>query len=172
MHTPALPPMTLVAHSALSGRAQRELAFMAGCDLTMYRAEHYVRTLFPSAPDLEDCSGCDYARNPSVRCWLTSNSASARLPPRSNRCCNRSKSTHCAAICRDSSKKAAAPIFNAGAPRWTRPHAARGYCAVRRFDDGRRRAQSRRRTQRRTIARSHRVRDSQVHAKSKSQLGI
>jgi len=54
VHTPALPPMTLVAHSALSGRAQRELAFMAGRHLTMYRAEHYVRTLFPSVPDLED----------------------------------------------------------------------------------------------------------------------
>jgi hypothetical protein len=54
VHTPALPPMTLVAHSALSGRAQRELAFMAGRHLTMYRAEHYVRALFPSVPDLED----------------------------------------------------------------------------------------------------------------------
>jgi len=54
LHTPALPPMTLVAHSALSGRAQRELAFMAGRHLTMYRTEHYVRTLFPSVPDLED----------------------------------------------------------------------------------------------------------------------
>jgi hypothetical protein len=54
VHTPALPPMTLVAHSALSGRAQRELAFMAGRHLTMYRAEHYVRTLFPSVQDLED----------------------------------------------------------------------------------------------------------------------
>jgi len=54
VHTPALPPMTLVASSALSGRAQRELAFMAGRHLTMYRAEHYVRTLFPSVPDLED----------------------------------------------------------------------------------------------------------------------
>ncbi len=54
VHTPALPPMTLVAHSALSGRAQRELAFMAGRHLTMYRTEHYVRTLFPSVQDLED----------------------------------------------------------------------------------------------------------------------
>lgn len=54
VHAPALPPMTLVAHSALSGRAQRELAFLAGRHLTMYRAEHYVRTLFPSVPDLED----------------------------------------------------------------------------------------------------------------------
>lgn len=54
VHTPALPPMTLVANSALSGRAQRELAFMAGRHLTMYRAEHYVRALFPSVADLED----------------------------------------------------------------------------------------------------------------------
>ncbi len=54
VHTPALPPMTLVANSALSGRAQRELAFLAGRHLAMYRAEHYVRTLFPSVPDLED----------------------------------------------------------------------------------------------------------------------
>jgi predicted small lipoprotein YifL len=54
VHTAALPPMTLVAHSALSGRAQRELAFMAGRHLTMYRVEHYVRTLFPSVADLED----------------------------------------------------------------------------------------------------------------------
>jgi len=54
VHTPALPPMTLVAGGALSGRAQRELAFMAGRHLTMYRAEHYVRALFPSVPDLED----------------------------------------------------------------------------------------------------------------------
>jgi len=30
------------------------LAFMAGRHLTMYRAEHYVRTLFPAVPDLED----------------------------------------------------------------------------------------------------------------------
>src|SRR5664280_2798879 len=54
VHTPALPPMTLVASSALSGRGQRELAFLAGRHLTMYRAEHYVRALFPSVPDLED----------------------------------------------------------------------------------------------------------------------
>ncbi len=54
VHTPALPPMTLVAGGALSGRAQRELAFLAGRHLTMYRAEHYVRALFPSVPDLED----------------------------------------------------------------------------------------------------------------------
>jgi len=51
---PAMPPMTLVASGALSGCAQRELAFMAGRHLTMYRAEHYVRALFPSVPDLED----------------------------------------------------------------------------------------------------------------------
>lgn len=54
VHTPALPPMTLVASGALSGRAQQELAFLAGRHLTMYRAEHYVRALFPSVPDLED----------------------------------------------------------------------------------------------------------------------
>jgi hypothetical protein len=54
VHTPALPPMTLVASGALSGRAQLELAFLAGRHLTMYRAEHYVRALFPAVPDLED----------------------------------------------------------------------------------------------------------------------
>jgi hypothetical protein len=54
MHMPALSPMTLVAGRALKGRAQRELAFMAGRHLTMYRAEHYIRALFPSVPDLED----------------------------------------------------------------------------------------------------------------------
>ena len=54
VHSPSLPPMTLVASRALKGRAQRELAFMAGRHLAMYRAEHYVRTLFPSVPDLED----------------------------------------------------------------------------------------------------------------------
>lgn len=67
VHTPALPPMTLVAHSALSGRVQRELAFMAARHLTMYRPEHYVRALFPSVPDLEDLFLAAIALgNPSV----------------------------------------------------------------------------------------------------------
>lgn len=53
-HIPGVPPVTIVGSKALSGRTQRELAFLAGRHLCWYRQEHFVRTLFSSVPDLED----------------------------------------------------------------------------------------------------------------------
>ncbi|HEX4337734.1 MAG TPA: hypothetical protein VH062_17595 [Polyangiaceae bacterium] len=53
-HVPAVPPITVVGHGALSGRTQLELAFLSGRHLAWYRQEHFVRTLFSSVADLED----------------------------------------------------------------------------------------------------------------------
>ena len=53
-HIPAVPPITVVGHRALSGRSQLELAFLSGRHLAWYRQEHFVRTLFSSVAELED----------------------------------------------------------------------------------------------------------------------
>jgi hypothetical protein len=53
-HVPAVPPVTIIGKSALSGRGQLEYAFLVGRHLSWYRNEHYVKTLFSSVPDLED----------------------------------------------------------------------------------------------------------------------
>jgi hypothetical protein len=51
---PGLPPSTRLGHPALSGRSPFELAFIAGRHLSWYRAEHFIRLLVPSIPDLEN----------------------------------------------------------------------------------------------------------------------
>jgi hypothetical protein len=51
---PGLPPSTRIGRRALSGRAPRELAFLAGRHLAWYREERFVRLLVPTIPDLED----------------------------------------------------------------------------------------------------------------------
>ena len=147
VHTPALPPMTLVANSALSGRAQRELAFMAGRHLTMYRAEHYVRALFPSVPDLEDLFlAAITLGNPSVP--LSVERQTTRRPD-----CRRARTV----AATDTNRRAARLFAAIRGRRGPHQSSALGRCrgqdrvpcratAMRRFDDSRRRAQSRRRT--------------------------
>jgi hypothetical protein len=51
---PGLPPSTRLGQPALSGRSPFELAFIAGRHLSWYRAEHFIRLLVPSIPDLEN----------------------------------------------------------------------------------------------------------------------
>jgi hypothetical protein len=51
---PGVPPVTIVGRGALSGRSATALAFMVGRHLSDYRAEHFVKTLFPGTEDLED----------------------------------------------------------------------------------------------------------------------
>jgi hypothetical protein len=51
---PALPPCTRLGQQALSGRSPLELAFLAGRHLSWYRADHFIRLLVPSIPDLEN----------------------------------------------------------------------------------------------------------------------
>lgn len=51
---PGLPPASRLGKQALSGRTAGELAFLAGRHLSWYRAEHFVRLLIRSIPDLED----------------------------------------------------------------------------------------------------------------------
>lgn len=51
---PGLPPSTRLGHPALAGRSPFELAFIAGRHLSWYRAEHFIRLLVPSIPDLEN----------------------------------------------------------------------------------------------------------------------
>lgn len=53
-HIPAVPPVTVIGNQVLSGRTQLEHAFLVGRHLAMYRAEHFVKTLFSAVPDLED----------------------------------------------------------------------------------------------------------------------
>ncbi len=53
-HVPSVPPVTVIGKGVLSGRSQLEHAFLVGRHLSWYRAEHYVKTLFSSLPDLED----------------------------------------------------------------------------------------------------------------------
>jgi hypothetical protein len=49
-----MPPFTVVGRRALSGRTVPELAFAVGRHMSLYRGEHFVRTLFSSTEDLED----------------------------------------------------------------------------------------------------------------------
>jgi len=51
---PAIPPVTLIGKKALSGRSPLEHAFLVARHLTMYRAEHFIKTLFNAVQDLED----------------------------------------------------------------------------------------------------------------------
>ena len=51
---PAIPPVTLIGKKALSGRSPLEHAFLVARHLTMYRAEHFIKTLFHAVQDLED----------------------------------------------------------------------------------------------------------------------
>ena len=51
---PGFPPSTRLGQQVLSGRSPFELAFVAGRHLSYYRAEHFIRLLVPSIPDLED----------------------------------------------------------------------------------------------------------------------
>lgn len=53
-HIPGVPPLTVAGRRVLSGRTQLEHAFLAGRHLTLYRAEHYIKTLFHAVQDLED----------------------------------------------------------------------------------------------------------------------
>jgi len=53
-HIPGVPPLSVVGGKVLSGRTQLEHAFLAGRHLAMYRAEHYIKTLFHAVQDLED----------------------------------------------------------------------------------------------------------------------
>lgn len=53
-HIPAIPPVTVVGKTVLSGRTQLEHAFLAGRHLAFYRQEHFVKTLFSSVVDLEE----------------------------------------------------------------------------------------------------------------------
>ncbi|MRG93193.1 protein kinase domain-containing protein [Polyangium spumosum] len=49
---PTEPPASVVGQSLLGGFSQEELAFIAGKHLAMYRGEHYIKLLFPSAEEL------------------------------------------------------------------------------------------------------------------------
>ncbi|HVY49784.1 MAG TPA: hypothetical protein VHB21_28010, partial [Minicystis sp.] len=51
---PAVPPASRLGKLVLSGRTPEELAFAAGRHLACFREEHFVRTLLPSIPELED----------------------------------------------------------------------------------------------------------------------
>ncbi|MDC3960224.1 protein kinase [Polyangium jinanense] len=49
---PTEPPASVVGQTLLGGFSQEELAFIAGKHLAMYRGEHYIKLLFPSAEEL------------------------------------------------------------------------------------------------------------------------
>jgi hypothetical protein len=51
---PGLPPAAKLGRKVLSGRSPFELAFLAGCHLSWYREEHFVRLLVGTIADLED----------------------------------------------------------------------------------------------------------------------
>lgn len=53
-HVPGVPPYTLIGKEALAGRAQAEIAFLAARHMTYYRAEFFVKVLFPEVNELED----------------------------------------------------------------------------------------------------------------------
>ncbi len=53
-HIPAVPPVSVIGKSVLTGRTQLEHAFLVGRHLSWYRGEHFVKTLFSAVPDLED----------------------------------------------------------------------------------------------------------------------
>jgi hypothetical protein len=49
---PALPPASVAGQAGLTGLGPQELAFVCGKHLCHYRAEHYIRTLFPTQAEL------------------------------------------------------------------------------------------------------------------------
>ncbi|MBW2524919.1 MAG: tetratricopeptide repeat protein [Deltaproteobacteria bacterium] len=49
---PAEPPSSIAGQGVLSGLSALERAFVAGKHLTMYRGEHYIKTLFPTITEL------------------------------------------------------------------------------------------------------------------------
>ena len=49
---PTEPPASVVGQSLLGGFSPEELSFIAGKHLAMYRGEHYIKLLFPSAEEL------------------------------------------------------------------------------------------------------------------------
>lgn len=54
VHVPGVPPFTVLGKGVLSGRNQIEHAFLVGRHMTLYRQEHFVKTLFSAVVDLED----------------------------------------------------------------------------------------------------------------------
>lgn len=54
MHMAGMPPYTVIGRRGLSGRTVPELAFMVGRHMSLYRGEHFVKTLFSGTEDLED----------------------------------------------------------------------------------------------------------------------
>ncbi len=54
VHVPGMPPYTVLGKRVLSGRTQLEHAFLIGRHMTLYRQEHFVKTLFSAVLDLED----------------------------------------------------------------------------------------------------------------------
>lgn len=53
-HLPGVPPYTVVGATVLRGKTHTQHAFLAGRHLTLYRQEHFIKTLFSSVTDLED----------------------------------------------------------------------------------------------------------------------
>ena len=53
-HVPGVPPYSLIGKGALSGCTQAEVAFLAARHMAYYRAEFFVRVLFPDVSELED----------------------------------------------------------------------------------------------------------------------
>lgn len=51
---PNVPPFTMAGSKVLKGCTQLDHAFLAGRHLTSYRAEYFVKELFPALPELED----------------------------------------------------------------------------------------------------------------------
>jgi hypothetical protein len=51
---PGVPPFSVVGKQVLSGRSQREHAFLVGRHLSWYRQEHFLKVLFGGVADLED----------------------------------------------------------------------------------------------------------------------
>lgn len=51
---PNVPPFTLVGNRVLKGCTRVEHAFLAARHMTSYRAEYFVKELFPALPELED----------------------------------------------------------------------------------------------------------------------
>lgn len=49
---PAVPPASVAGQTVLTGFQPQELTFMCGKHLSHYRGEHYIRTLFPTQPEL------------------------------------------------------------------------------------------------------------------------
>ncbi|HZO16549.1 MAG TPA: hypothetical protein VFB62_24910, partial [Polyangiaceae bacterium] len=49
---PAEPPASIAGQGVLTGLGSLERAFVAGKHLSMYRGEHYIKTLFPTVTEL------------------------------------------------------------------------------------------------------------------------